>query len=175
MKKPSDMLVLLTFWRDCQRFDQRNLPSLLVAHHMAILSMSYKTNECKSLLSPLEVHLSYEEPEASRVAARAVRKRRGRDYEKSLAFASWLQGGHVPELIQEKVVSFVERYNQQYTKETAATSKPKDAMLRHELEYLRSGNELELLSLLPNARDEEEPSERARGTRASGKAGQKAG
>ncbi|EFJ34473.1 hypothetical protein SELMODRAFT_405838 [Selaginella moellendorffii] len=86
------------------------------------------------------------------------------DYEKSLAFASRLQGGDVPELIQEKVVSFVERYNQQYTKETAATSKPKDAMLRHELKYLRSRNELELLSLLPNARDEEEPSDRARGT-----------
>ncbi|EFJ34837.1 hypothetical protein SELMODRAFT_405782 [Selaginella moellendorffii] len=83
------------------------------------------------------------------------------DYEKSLAFASRLQGGDIPEAIQEKVVSFVERYNQQYTKETetardTATSKPEDVMLRHELEYLRSGDELELLSLLPKARDEEE-------------------
>ncbi|EFJ05770.1 hypothetical protein SELMODRAFT_431270 [Selaginella moellendorffii] len=72
--------------------------------------------------------------------------------------------------LNSKPLPFTEtRYNQQYTKETetardTATSKRKDAMLRHELEYLRSGNELELLSLLPNARDEEEPSDRARGT-----------
>ncbi|EFJ34870.1 hypothetical protein SELMODRAFT_405851 [Selaginella moellendorffii] len=145
--------------------------------------MSYKTIEYKSLLAPLEVYLSYEEPEASHVAPSERSWQTGvgdevGDYKKSLTFASRLQGGHIPELIQEKVVSFVETYNQQYTKETetardTATSKPKDAMVRHELEYLRSGNELELLSLLPNARDEEEPSDRARGTtgRASGKAG----
>ncbi|EFJ06884.1 hypothetical protein SELMODRAFT_430311 [Selaginella moellendorffii] len=30
------------------------------------------------------------------------------DFEKSLVFASWLQGGDVPESIQEKIVSFVE-------------------------------------------------------------------
>ncbi|EFJ34738.1 hypothetical protein SELMODRAFT_405625 [Selaginella moellendorffii] len=77
------------------------------------------------------------------------------DYKKSLAFASRLQGGNFPKSIQ---VSFVERYNQQYTKEAetacdTATSKPEDVMLRHELKYLRSGDELELL---PKARDEEE-------------------
>ncbi|EFJ34866.1 hypothetical protein SELMODRAFT_405847 [Selaginella moellendorffii] len=80
------------------------------------------------------------------------------DYKKSLAFASRLQGGDVPELIQEKVVSFVERYNQQYTKETetardTATSKPKDAMLRHELEYLRRTKKIPLTE--PEARLDE--------------------
>ncbi|EFJ30975.1 hypothetical protein SELMODRAFT_408789 [Selaginella moellendorffii] len=77
------------------------------------------------------------------------------DYKKSLAFASRLQGGNFPESIQ---VSFVERYNQQYT-ETAcdtATSKPEDVMLRHELKYLRSGDELELLpkAVLPQPEPE---------------------